>query len=123
MKTLNAVKRFNKSRSSSPAHRGGAGGDCEAVVQHSEQRMSSPGEASNFSSNIPSYFATWFELPSPGSICIPLLPLLNVSLRNSIDIFDSSDLSPKFRADDVANLSYADFVSQVSQEILMGNDD
>ena len=61
------------------------------------------------SSNIPDDFATWFELPSPGSTCIPLLPLLDIQLRNYVDVTDSTDVPPQYRADDVVDLSFSDF--------------
>jgi len=95
--------------------------DTKGNKQRPQSRNSSLGAATNFSSHIPPDFATWFELPSPGCLCIPLLPLLNVSLRNSIDIYDASEISPQYTADDVVNLSYADFVRE-AQEVLIGQE-
>jgi len=42
--------------------------------------------SSHFASNIPKDFSSWFELPSPGSCCISLLPLLDESTRSAIVI-------------------------------------
>lgn len=78
---------------------------------------SSLADASNFGSNIPSDFVSWFELPSPGVTCIPLLPLLDVSLRNSID----SDVSPLSRVNDTVDLAFALYLSRASQG-LAGNE-
>ena len=98
---------------------GSGGMDASRNQLRPPSRMSSLGAVSNLSSNIPYDFATWFDLPSPGSMCIPLLPMLNISLHNFIDIYDSSDVSPQFRVDDVVSLSYSNFACE-SQEILMG---
>lgn len=63
---------------------------------------------------IPTNFASWFELPSPGlSCCIPLLPLLDTPLRNSLTICDSKDVCPRYRTDDVVDLAFVDFVESV----------
>ncbi|KAL3756176.1 hypothetical protein ACHAWU_007127 [Discostella pseudostelligera] len=63
----------------------------------------------------PSDFSYWFDLPAPGTTCIPLLPLLTASLRLSTDAFDASDASPLNRVDDTVRLALADFLSHTSQ--------
>ena len=73
----------------------------------------------NFGSNVPTDFTNWFELPSPGGYCIPLLPLLDGSLRNSVDVLDSLDITPKYRADDTVDLAFSEFAR--SSEAVMDN--
>ena len=72
---------------------------------------------SHCKSIIPSDFSSWFELPAPGSTCIPLLPLLSASLRISSEVFDASGASPLDRVDDVVSLALADFLSHTSKRL------
>jgi tetratricopeptide (TPR) repeat protein len=69
--------------------------------------------ASNCRKSIPSDFVSWFELPSPGIMCVPLLPLLDASLRNSIN----SEVSPLNRVNDTIDLAYALYLSRASDEL------
>jgi hypothetical protein len=81
--------------------------------------------SSHFASNIPQNFATWFELPSPGTSCIPLIPTLNGHLQNAAIIellagFDAASntidangahrIAPHHRVSDVLQKSFNEFM-------------
>lgn len=98
-------------------------GVCESETNGSNKSVGrskiSIAGASNFGSNIPSDYANWFELPSPGITCIPLLPLFDVSLRNSIDL----DISPLSRVNDTIDLAFAFYLSRASQGLAVNEID
>ncbi|EJK51231.1 hypothetical protein THAOC_29614 [Thalassiosira oceanica] len=60
-------------------------------------------------SSLPRDFARWFELPSPGSQCISLLPLLDTNPRNTTEIADAMDITPLSRAKETIQRSYYEF--------------
>lgn len=64
--------------------------------------------SSHFASNIPQDFSSWFELPSPGSCCISLLPLLDESTRSAfvIELLASFDgVTDKLDANSVPRIT------------------
>jgi tetratricopeptide (TPR) repeat protein len=67
----------------------------------------------NCTSSIPIDYVSWFELPSPGIMCVPLLPLLDASQRKSID----SDVSPLNRVNDTIDMSFALYLSRACEEL------
>eukprot|EP00804_Cyclotella_cryptica_P006731 CCRYP_015698-RA/>CCRYP_015698-RA protein AED:0.14 eAED:0.14 QI:1416/1/1/1/1/0.75/4/1081/944 len=81
--------------------------------------------SSHFASSIPQDFATWFELPSPGTSCITLIPMLNDHLNNAVIIellagFASASnnidangvhrIAPRHRVHDVLKKSFTEFM-------------
>ena len=60
-------------------------------------------------SSLPCDFARWFELPSPGSQCISLLPLLDSKLRDTTEIVDADDITPMSRVKETIQRSYYEF--------------
>ncbi len=73
----------------------------------------------NCTTRIPSDYASWFELPSPGIMCVPLLPLLDVSQRKSID----SEVSPLNQVNDTIDLSFALYSSSATKNLAMNDID
>jgi hypothetical protein len=81
--------------------------------------------SSHFASNIPQDFASWFELPSPGSSCISLIPMLKEHLKNAVVVeflssFDGASnkidadgvhrITPRHCVHDVIEKSYTEYL-------------
>jgi hypothetical protein len=79
----------------------------------------------NFASNIPQDYASWFELPSPGTSCITLIPMLKGHLRNAVVVellsaFDGAShktdakgvhrISPRHRVSDTLQKSFTEYL-------------
>eukprot|EP00956_Cyclotella_meneghiniana_P019957 scaffold34712_cov66-Cyclotella_meneghiniana.AAC.2 len=62
----------------------------------------------HFASSIPQDFATWFELPSPGTSCITLIPTLKGHLKNAVVVELLSTL------DSSSNNIYANGVHRIT---------
>ncbi|KAL9185053.1 hypothetical protein ACHAXT_002830 [Thalassiosira profunda] len=82
-----------------------------SIVARSPSKLSSAAESNG--ATVPPDYARWFELPSPGTSCLPLLPLVDAKMRNALGVCDAEDVPSRVVADDAAALAFRDFCRAV----------